>query len=49
MPLERLLYTQEQTFKLAMSAFSPISSASPPGADVLETCEKRLNVTLTGH
>ena len=42
---ELLLYPQQRTFKKAMSAFSPISSASPPGADVLEACEKRLNVT----
>ncbi len=32
----------------AMSAFPPISSASPPGADVIEACEKRLNVTQSG-
>ncbi len=34
---------------MAMSALSPISSASPPGADEKLGSEKRLNVTQSRH
>ncbi len=40
MPPERLLSPQERTFKNAMSALYPISSALPPGADVLKACAR---------
>ena len=49
MPQIRLLTPQERTFKIAMSALTPITSALPPGADVLEACARLPGLTLSGH
>ena len=49
MPTELLLYPQDRTFKMTMSAYPSISSALHPGTDVLETCEKRRMLTHNGH
>ncbi len=48
MPSERLLTPQQRTFKLAMSALTPISSALPPEADEKLGSEKRLKLTQSG-
>ena len=40
---------QEQTLKIVMSALSPISSALPPGADVIEACARLPVLTHNGH
>ena len=44
----RPLYPQQRTFKMAMSALSPISSALPPIADVLEACARLPLLTQSG-
>jgi hypothetical protein len=49
MPPERLLSPQEQTFKIAMSAYPPISSALPLEADLPGGVVKGLNVTHNGQ
>ncbi len=49
MPPELLLYPQQRTFKKAMSAFSPNSSALHPGADLFGGCCKQPLLTLSGR
>jgi hypothetical protein len=41
MPPERLLSPQEQTFKMALSAYPPITSALPSKADIPSPSELR--------